>query len=162
MNDRIDSAPQPAPAPVEGIDWLALGSPRPDPFTLRLIVGPAHLSRVIPHVPNTTFVQWLESMAVAHSASLGFDEAWHRQRDMIWFVRRHEIDYLAEVLEGDDLAMATWVEGFNKTSSPRRYLIYRPRDSTVVCRAMTVWVLMSRRGRRPQRIDPEVAASYLA
>lgn len=162
MNDRMESAPQPAPAPVEGIDWLALGSPRPDPFTLRLTVGPAHISRVIPHVPNTTFVQWLESMAVAHSASLGFDEAWHRQRDLIWFVRRHEIDYLAEVLEGDDLVMATWVEGFNKTSSPRRYLIYRPRDVAVICRAMTVWVLMSRSTRRPRRIDPDVAAVYLA
>lgn len=161
MSDQIEGSPQPQPAKIEGIDWLALGSPRPDPFTLRLTVGPAHLSRIIPHVPNTTFVQWLESMAVAHSDSLGFDDAWHRQRDLIWFVRRHEIDYLAEVLEGDYLAMATWVEGFNKTSSPRRYLVYRPRDSTVVCRAMTVWVLMSRHRRRPQRIDPEVAAEYL-
>ncbi len=161
MSDRIESAPLPAPAVVEGVDWRALGAPRPDPFTLRLSIGPAHLSRIIPHVPNTTFVQWLESMAVAHSASLGFDDAWHRQRDLIWFVRRHEIDYLAEVLEGDDLAMATWVEGFNKTSSPRRYLIFRPGDKAVVCRAMTVWVLMSRSSRRPQRIDPEVAALYL-
>lgn len=161
MSDQIEGSPQPQPAKIEGIDWLALGSPRPDPFTLRLSIERAHLSRIIPHVPNTTFVQWLESMAVAHSDSLGFDDAWHRQRDLIWFVRRHEIDYLAEVLEGDDLAMATWVEGFNKTSSPRRYLVYRPRDSTVVCRAMTVWVLMSRHRRRPQRIDPEVAAEYL-
>lgn len=161
MSGRSETVRQPQPAKIEGIDWLALGSPRPDPFTLRLMIGPAHISRVIPHVPNTTFVQWLEAMAVAHSASLGFDEAWHRQRDLIWFVRRHEIDYLAEVLEGDDLAMATWVEGFNKTSSPRRYLIYRPRDSTVVCRAMTVWVLMSRRGRRPRRIDADMAAEYL-
>ena len=161
MSGRSETVRQPQPAKIEGIDWLALGSPRPDPFTLRLMIGPAHISRVIPHVPNTTFVQWLESMAVAHSASLGFDEAWHRQRDLIWFVRRHEIDYLAEVLEGDDLAMATWVAGFNKTSSPRRYLIYRPRDSAVVCRAMTVWVLMSRRGRRPRRIDADMAAEYL-
>ncbi len=162
MSDRIEIAPLPSPAKIEDIDWLALGTPRPDPFTLRLTVGPAHISRVIPHVPNTTFVQWLESMAVAHSASLGFDDAWHRQRDLIWFVRRHEIDYLAEALEGDDLVMATWVEGFNKTSSPRRYLICRPRDEAVICRAMTVWVLMSRSTRRPQRIDPGVAAAYLA
>ena len=162
MSDQIQIPPQPSPAMIEGIDWLALGVPRPDPFTLRLTITPAHISRIIPHVPNTTFVQWLETMAVNHSDSLGFDGAWHRQRDLIWFVRRHEIDYLAEVIQGDELAMATWVEGFNKTSCPRRYFIYRPADAAVICRAMTVWVLMSRSARRPQRIDPAMAAAYLA
>lgn len=161
MTDRACEAPLPAPAGATGVDWLRLGCPRPDPYTLRLRIGPQHISRIIPHVPNTLFVQWLESMAVAHSESLGYSDQWHIERDLIWFVRRHEIDYLAEVMLGDDLLMATWVEGFNKTSSPRRYLIYRPSDDRVVCRAMTIWVLVSRSASKPQRIDPKMAQRYL-
>lgn len=161
MSDRADAATLPAPAAVNGVDWTSLGVPRPDPFTLRLTVGESHISRIIPHVPNTLFVQWLESMAIAHSESLGYSDQWHIDHDLIWFVRRHEIDYLAEVVLDDELVMATWVEAFHKTSSPRRYVIYRPGDEKVVCRAMTIWVLVSRSKSKPQRIDPEMAKRYL-
>lgn len=161
MSDRFESAPLPTPAATADLDWASLGCPRPDPFTLQLTVGHAHISRIIPHVPNTLFVRWLEAMAIAHSDYLGYTDQWHIDHDLIWFVRRHEIDYLAEVMLGDELVMATWVEAFHKTSSPRRYILYRPRDQKVVCRAMTIWVLVSRSKSRPQRIDPEMAAVYL-
>lgn len=161
MTDRAETAPLPTPTVIAGVDWPALGVPRSDPFTLRLTVGEAHLSTIIPHVPNTLFVRWLEAISIAHSDSLGYTDQWHIEHDLIWFVRRHEIDYLAEVMLGDDLVIATWVEAFHKTSSPRRYVLYRPSDKKVVCRAMTIWVLVSRRTSKPQRIDPDMAAQYL-
>lgn len=162
MSISPDRSPSPTPAAVTGVDWTSLGVPRRDPFTLRLTVGEAHLSHIVPHVPNTMFVQWLESMASTHSHHLGYTDQWHIERDLIWFIRRHEVDFLAEVVLGDELVMATWVEAFHKTSSPRRYVMYRPSDGRVVCRAMTIWVLVSRSRSKPQRIDPAMAAVYLA
>jgi len=162
MSDGAETIPLPTPDPVAGVDWQALGVPRPDPFTLRLTVAAAHLSTIIAHVPNTLFVRWLEAISMAHSDHLGYTDPWHIEHDLIWFVRRHEIDYLAEVMLGDELVMATWVEAFHKTSSPRRYVMYRPSDGKVVCRAMTIWVLVTRRTSKPRRIDPDMAARYLA
>ena len=153
---RVELRPQ-----IE-LDWARLGVGHPRPFAFRFAVRPEHVSHVIPHVANTTFVHWLEEMATAHSDALGYTEAWHREHGLIWFVRRHEIDYLAEACEGDELAMVTWVEEFQKTSSPRQYVMFRPADDKVVCRATTTWVLVSRETGRPQRVPPEMAARYLA
>ena len=34
--------------------------------------------------------------------------------EQLWFVARHEIDYLSEVWPGDDLVVATWVRDFRR------------------------------------------------
>lgn len=163
----------PVAAQVTGVDWSKVGGaggvggvvpppPPSRPFTLTLSVGSAHISPVIPHVPNTMYVEWCEAMAIAHSASLGYTHRWHRDHDYIWFVRRHEFDYLAETRLGDDLVMATWVAQMEKSRSHRHYVIYRPKDETVVVRGLTIWVLVSITTRRPQRIPEEMIERYVA
>jgi len=138
----------------------ALGVPRPDPFTLRLTITPAHISRIIPHVPNTTFVQWLETMAVNHSDSLGFDGAWHRQRDLIWFVRRHEIDYRAAALAGDRLLCATWPTFMKAATAHRQHEIRRAHDGAVIARGLNVWGYVDIQTGRPLRMPPEVLDAF--
>lgn len=156
--------PDPQPDPSARFDLGAFGiDPLPPaPFFLRLHIGEAHIGQVIRHVPNTEYVRWLEAMAVAHSASLGYTAKWHHQRGILWFVRRHEIDYLAEVFEGDVLSMATWVAGMEKARSHRRYLIVRPGDGTVICRGETVWVLMDLKARRPMRVPGSMVERYVS
>ncbi len=107
------------------------------------------------------YVEWCEAMAIAHSASLGYTHRWHRDHDYIWFVRRHEFDYLAETREGDELVMGTWVAQMEKSRSHRHYVIYRPKDETVVVRGLTIWVLVSIKTRRPQRIPEEMIERYV-
>lgn len=151
----------PRPAQVNDVDWHGIGVPVKRPFTLALQVGSEHISPIIPHVPNTMYLEWCEAMAIAHSASLGFTHRWHRDHDFIWFVRRHEIDYLAESRHADELVMATWVERMEKSRSERHYLIYRPRDQAIVVRGLTTWVLVSIQSRRPRRIPDEMMRRYL-
>lgn len=151
----------PVPARVTDIDWSLLDVPHPDPFTMTMRVDASHMGIRIKHVPNTEYVRWMEALAVAHSDALGYSQEWHEEHGLIWFVRRHEIDYLAEVFEDDELVMATWVEDMVKARSYRRYVVYRPSDDTVICRALTVWVLVRLDTRRPQRADDHMAARYL-
>ena len=78
-------------------------------FHMRLTINETHLGTIIPHVSNLEFVRWLEILAIAHAESIGFDNRWYQDNNLIWFVARHEIDYLAELLLGDQIIMATWI-----------------------------------------------------
>ena len=73
---------------------------------------------------------------------------------------RIEIDYLAECWLDDELVIATWVRDFHKVRSWRDYVIVRPRDSAVICRAATLWVLVDLATRRPCRVDREMVKRF--
>ncbi|MBL1215876.1 MAG: acyl-CoA thioesterase [Planctomycetes bacterium] len=141
----------------QGIDWAQLGVPTGfRPFLMRLDINDSHMGFIINHVPNTEYVRWFEILATAHATALGYTDQWYQQHNRIWFVHRTEIDYLAEVCNGDRLLMATWVESFDKISSTRRYLIHRPSDGRHVAAGMTRWVFVDRTTHRPCRITDEM------
>lgn len=128
---------------------------------MRLIADASHMGSIIAHVPNVEYVRWMEVLAVAHSDALGCTENWYREHGLIWFVKRHEIDYIAEVREGDELIMATWVEGFEKARSQRAYFIARLGDKKAVARGRTEWVLVNRETSRPQRVPADIAQEFI-
>ncbi|MFW5652930.1 MAG: acyl-CoA thioesterase [Planctomycetota bacterium] len=152
--------PVPAPPP-DGWSWEGLGVPVPAPFTMQLTADASHMGSVIAHVPNTEYVRWLEVLAVAHSDALGYTESWYREHNLIWFVKRHEIDYLSEVRTGDHLLLATWVEGFEKARSERGYFIVKAGDRKPVVRGRTEWVLVNRTTSRPQRVPADAAEVFI-
>ena len=78
----------------------------------------------------------------------------------MWFVARHEIDYLSEVWLDDKLVVATWVRDMKRIKSWRDYAVVRESDMTVVCRAATLWVFVDLQSRRPKRIEPEMAMRF--
>jgi len=144
------------------IDWHRLGVPASvSPFLMQLRVDDSHMGFIIDHVPNTEYVRWFEILATAHATQLGFTEEWYRKRNRIWFVRRTEIDYLAEVCCGDRLVMATWIESFDKISSTRRYLIHRPADDKRIAAGLTKWVFVNRTTHRPCRIEDDMIQQFL-
>jgi acyl-CoA thioester hydrolase len=114
----------------------------------------------VAHVSNIEFVRWLDRAAELHADSLGYTRRWMLDHGVMWFVARHEVDYLAEALPGDELAIATWVRDMRKVKSWRDYVIVRPADQTIVCRAATLWVFVDLATRRPMRIPAEMAARF--
>jgi acyl-CoA thioester hydrolase len=58
------------------------------------------------HVNNAVWVQWIQTIAVAHWHSV-CDPAHHDA--YFWVVVRHEIDYLRAAYEGDRIVGRTWV-----------------------------------------------------
>lgn len=143
-------------------DHAAFSIPHPAPFLCDLRITREGLGTVVNHVSNIEYVRWLDRAAELHSDSLGYSRQSMLDRGIMWFVARHEVDYLAECWLDDELVIATWVRDFCKVKSWREYLIVRPRDRQVICRAATLWVLVSLNSRRPRRIDAEIVDRFHA
>ena len=147
--------------PREGeFDLSPYDVPHPRPFLLDLIVIGEELSNVIDHVSNVEYVRWLDRAAELHADSVGDTRRRLLEQGLMWFVARHEIDYLAETHRGDQLLIATWVRDMKRIRSWRETIIIRPGDETIVCRAATLWVLVNLATRRPVRIPAEMARRF--
>lgn len=148
MTERSPNlVPRPTP-----FDTTRFPVPSAHVFLADLLVGDDELSTVVDHVTNTEYVRWLDRAAELHADTLGFTRAWLLANGIMWFVARHEIDYLGEVHRGDRLVVATWVRNVERVKSWRGYTIIRPSDGRVVCRAATLWVLVDLASRRPHRL----------
>lgn len=147
--------PRSAPADLRSLDI-----PHGAPFVCDLRIGRDQLSIVIDHVSNIEYVRWLDSAAELHADSLGYTRPELLESGLMWFVARHEIDYLAEAWERDALIVATWVRSMRRVKSWRDYVVYRPADETIVCRASTLWVLVDLASRRPVRIPEDMMVRF--
>ncbi len=141
-------------------DCTAWEIPHAAPFLCDLAIDHSQVSRAVPHVNNIAYVEWVDRVAVLHADNLGFTRAKLLDRGVMWFVVRHEIDYLAEAWPGDELVVATWVRTMHRVKSWRDTLVMRPADNTVVCRAATLWVLVDLQTRRPVRHDAEMVSLF--
>lgn len=137
-------------------DLASFGVVHPAPFVCDIEIDPNTVSRAVPHVSNIEYLRWLDRAAELHADSLGYTRNAMLDRNMMWFVARHEIDYLAEAWLGDELVIATWVRDFHKVKSWRDYVVVRPKDNAVICRAATLWVLVDLTSRRPIRVPREM------
>lgn len=142
------------------IDLGGYEIPHHDPFVCDLGLARSATNEVVSHVANTEYLRWLDRAAELHSDSLGYTRQRMLDDNRMWFVARHEIDYLAETWPGDELVVATWVRDMHRVKSWRDYVVVRPRDGTVVCRAATLWVYVDSKTRRPSRVPPEMAERF--
>jgi acyl-CoA thioester hydrolase len=149
----------------EPIDLTATEIPHPTPYLCDIDVHQEHLSRAVAHVSNVEYVKWLDRAAELHADALGYTRQRMLGDGLMWFVARHEIDYLAEVWPDDHLVLATWVRDMSRVKSWRDYVIIRHSaspgtDDVVVCRASTLWVLVDLDRRRPVRISADMVHSF--
>lgn len=152
-----ESGPVLRTAPFDTGPWEI---PHTDPFVCDVRIGDSQLSRAVAHVSNIEYVRWIDRVAELHADALGYTRRRLIDGGIMWFVVRHEIDYLAEAWPGDELVLATWVRTMQRVKSWRDTLIVRPADGTLVCRAATLWVLVDLQSRRPARIDARMALRF--
>jgi acyl-CoA thioester hydrolase len=110
------------------------------------------------HVSNLVYLRWVQDVAMAHSRALGWDLPRYYAHGAAFMVRRHEIDYIAQVVLGDELRAETWVESWRMASCIRKTEIIR--GATVVARAATTWALIALGSGRPQRIPPDIVELF--
>ena len=147
----------------------ALGSPpattptleHPAPFFVEIVAEAGETSRVVEHVSNVHFLRWLDRGAELHLDSLGWTRTDLLAGGLMWFVARHEIDYVAEVHPGDRVYMATWVRDLRRVKSWRDSILWRIEDGEprIVCTAATLWVLVDLETRRPCSVPSKMAGS---
>ncbi len=112
------------------------------------------------HVNNLVYLGWFMDAATGHTAACGLSGEFMLEKGEGWVVRRHEIDYLAQVKPQDTVVVKTWIETAEKASSVRRYEIVNAADGKLVCQGLTVWVWINYGTGRPARIPGKVYKAY--
>ena len=110
------------------------------------------------HVSNLVYLRWVADVAMAHSRARGWDFPRYRALGAVFMVRRHEIDYIAQVTLGQELSAETWVDSWKLASCIRKTEILR--DGQVVARAATTWAMIGLASGRPQRIPEQLLAAF--
>jgi acyl-CoA thioester hydrolase len=126
-------------------------------FTMPITATAADIDE-LGHVSNLVYVKWVLEVAMAHSRSVGWDHPQYRALGAVFVVRRHEIDYVRQVREGETLVAETWVDDWRPASCVRRTELRRGEE--VVARGATTWALISLTSGRPQRISEELRALF--
>ena len=102
------------------------------------------------HVNNIVYVRWVQDTAIAHWVSLT-SEADRAQ--VGWVCTRHEIDYLAPAVLGDELVVRTQVGHARGLTFERHTDVRRLVDGRVLARSRTLWCPVDPRTGRPRRVS---------
>jgi acyl-CoA thioester hydrolase len=127
-------------------------------FEMTLTAGPEHIDE-LGHVNNAVWVQWIQTVAVAHWDSVA--DAAHKDA-YFWVVVRHEIDYLRPAHAGDRIAARTWVGDAPKGARFDRFLEFTGADGKICVRAKTDWAIIDKASGKPIRVPREVVAPFIS
>ena len=135
-------------------------------------VGDEEVSALVPHANNIVILGWIDRIAELHGAHAGAARESIAREGRMWFVARHEIDYLGESFVGDELVIATWIEKLGRTSLTRTTVIAKRPDradgvatvsarSTILVRASSRWAFVDLATRRPAAIPEDVRRALI-
>ena len=127
------------------------------PFERRITDAPDDIDE-LGHVNNAVWVRWIQEVATAHWYALA-DPAHHAA--YVWFIVRHEIDYLRGLAVGESVTGRTWVADAPRGARMDRHVEFVGGDGRVRVRAKTTWAIMDRASGRPLRVSVEVIAPFL-
>lgn len=153
----VDAPLDAPPLPPQEIPAIA-DAPAAGVFAVRHTVSAHETSALVPHANNIVILGWIDALASMHGAHAGAARADLAAAGRMWFVARHEIDYLGEAFAGDRLVLATWVEKLGRTSLVRATRVLRD-DGTVLTSASSRWALVDLASRRPTAIPEPVRAA---
>jgi acyl-CoA thioester hydrolase len=114
-----------------------------------------HHIDALQHVNNVQYLQWMMEAAEQHWQSRALPEM---ICDLIWVVRRHEIDYLGQAMVGDELLLRTWTGAYSGAVWWRHFTIEQASNQSPLVTAATQFALVNRKTGKPQPIrQPTVA-----
>ncbi len=109
------------------------------------------------HVNNIVYLRWVQEIATAHWRLLAPREV---LEEVVWVVLRHEIDYKAAALPGDEVRVETWIGEASRLSFERHTQVYRVADDRLLAQARTLWCPVNPQTGRPTRVSPELRALF--
>mgnify|MGYP003590996677 CR=1 FL=1 len=141
---------------VDKIDW-----DYPTPHIIALTPLPEDIDG-LSHTNNAVYVQWCETVAWSHSASIGLDISDYQRLDRGMAIRHAEYDYLRPSTLGDRLLLGTWLTGSDRRISlERRFQIIRTSDFTTILRGRWELVCIELSSGNPRRMPEEFRQIYL-
>lgn len=127
-----------------------------DKFELKIKVEEEDIDQ-LGHVNNIIYVRWIQDVAVAHWKFLATPE---QQENILWVVRRHEIDYKKSARRGDEIITVTWVGKASELTFERHTEILHSPDRMLLAKAKTLWVPVNRKTGKPARVDSDVRSRF--
>lgn len=127
------------------------------PFTHRLIVAPSDIDE-LGHVNNVVYLRWAQDIATAHWRARAGEELLSRY---IWVVARHEIDYRAPLLLGDEVEVRTWVGEAASGALWPRFVEIGKLGAAPAASVVTQWCLLDAQSRRVRRVPAEIVARFV-
>jgi len=121
-------------------------------FSTIIKVEQQHLDDVN-HVNNVIYVQWMQDIASMHWDAFASGKL---KGEVLWMIKRHEIDYFNQAFLNDELQITTWTGEHTNVTWKRHYEIVRPADNKKIIVAASVWIPLDRKTQRPRRIDDEL------
>jgi acyl-CoA thioester hydrolase len=131
------------------------------------------------HANNVCYLHWMQDVAVAHSAAIGWSAERYLEYGAIWVVRRHAIEYRQSAYQGEKILAQTWIADMKNVTSTRRYRFLRlPNDvdatdyngfmenpddipkSAILATAETLWAFISPKTQRPVRVAAELRETF--
>ncbi|MDP9000983.1 MAG: acyl-CoA thioesterase [Myxococcota bacterium] len=128
-------------------------------FRHELVVGADDID-MLGHASNIAFVRWIQDVALAHSAAVGFDFDAYQRLGAVFVVVRHEVDYMRPALRDDRLEARTWISNVMAAKCHRATEIARASNGQLLAKGVTTWGFIELATGRPRRIDPVVRVAF--
>jgi acyl-CoA thioester hydrolase len=127
-----------------------------EPYEIRFPVLPSDIDE-LGHVNNIVYLRWVQEAAVAHWQSAATED---QQSQILWVIRRHEIDYKLSARLGDEIIARTWVGEAEEILFERHTEIFRASDRKTLAKARTLWIPINSKSGRPLRVDADVRTRF--
>lgn len=108
------------------------------------------------HVNNVAYLSWTQIVANMHWEKLAAEEI---RNNVMWFVLRHEIDYMQQAFVNDTITIFTWIQDAKGARSNRIFHIYR--EDQLLAKCKTTWCLIDAKTLKPKRIDDEIMELFM-
>src|SRR6516164_3158982 len=125
-------------------------------FSMMIRVEEQHLDD-LNHVNNVIYVQWMQDIAAQHWNTYVSERL---KEEVLWMIKRHEIDYYNQAFLHDELRMETWTGDYTNVTWKRHYEITRPSDNKKIIAAASVWIAVDKKTQRVRRIDDELLGTF--
>lgn len=127
-------------------------------FTQRFPVDAADIDE-LGHVNNIVYLRYAQEIAISHWRSRATAEM---LASYVWVVMRHEVDYRAALMLGDDVEVRTWVDDAARGPAWARFVeIYKAGGEKPAAQIKSNWCLLDAQTRRIKRVPPELVARFV-
>jgi acyl-CoA thioester hydrolase len=128
-----------------------------EPFTQTITIAPDDID-VLGHVNNIIYLRWAQDIAVAHWRAHASDDM---MSAYVWVVRRHEVDYRAPLMLGDEALVRTWVAPEPQGAAWRRFVEIGKPGVPPAASIASDWVLLDAATRRVKRVPADIVTRFL-
>jgi acyl-CoA thioester hydrolase len=127
-------------------------------FTQRFPVDAADIDE-LGHVNNIVYLRYAQEIAIAHWRARATPEM---VANCVWVVMRHEIDYRAALMLGDEVEVRTWVDDAARGPAWARFVdIFKAGADKPSAQIKSNWCLLDAHTRRIKRVPPELVARFV-